>query len=137
MKKNAPAFALFFLFSLTAASAQEQKMMKDDDVKIIELVQTKGEFEQKELALTPGKYRFKIVNKSVNHPVGFHISERMQDGKNGKDIVGFGTIPTGEAKTTDVVELKAGEYNYDCPLNPTPSYKLTVKEMTSEKMQSK
>lgn len=112
-------------------------MTKNDDATVVELVQVKGEFEQKELSLSPGKYRFKIVNKSVDHPVGFQITERMNDGKSGKDVATFGTIPTGEAKTTDVVELKAGEYNYNCPLNPTPSYKLTVKEMTEEKKSSK
>jgi len=102
------------------------------DVTIVELSQTPGAFETTALTLKPGKYQFKVTNASVAKDVGFVIQAASD--KNG-DVMktaipnsfGEALIAEGETTTTGIVELKAGEYVYSCPLNPTPKYTLTVK----------
>ena len=37
-------------------------------------------------------------------------------------------VNKGETSRTGVVELSIGDYQYSCPLNPTPHYSLTVAE---------
>lgn len=115
------------LFSTNSVSAQSTSQ----DVTIIELTQTKGEFFTKELVLKPGKYQFRINNKDVDKELGFVI-QKLAD--QNADVMktaipnSFTTalIKKGEAQYTGIVELKVGEYVYSCPLNPTPHYKLTV-----------
>ncbi len=91
----------------------------------IELAQTPGQFENKELKLKPGNYVFKIVNKGVNHEVGFYLQENDEKGKAvaGSDA---GHVRNGETTTTGTVTLTKGKYVYSCPLNPTPHYVITV-----------
>lgn len=120
--------ALATLFITNTVSAQST----DKDVTIIELTQTTGEFFTQELALKPGKYQFRVNNKDVNKEVGFVIQKSAdKDGDVMKTAVpnSFTTalIKKAEAQYTGIVELKAGQYVYSCPLNPTPHYKLTVK----------
>lgn len=101
-------------------------------VTVIELAQTPGEFNTKELTLKPGQYQFKVKNQNVDKDLGFVI-QRAAD-KN-VDVMksavpnSFTTelINKGETKMTGVVTLEKGEYVYSCPLNPTPQYKITVK----------
>ncbi|MFN3761204.1 MAG: hypothetical protein ACK4SF_18475 [Algoriphagus aquaeductus] len=101
-------------------------------VTVIELAQTPGEFNTKELTLKPGQYQFKVKNQNVDKDLGFVI-QRAAD-KN-VDVMksavpnSFTTelIKKGETKMTGVVTLEKGEYVYSCPLNPTPQYKITVK----------
>jgi hypothetical protein len=80
----------------------------------------------KVLTLKPGAYVFRVTNKNVPYPLGFWLR--------GSGIVGRVTLPSvsGGGLTTGAtkdyaVTLKAGEYLYSCPLNPTPDYKLVVK----------
>ncbi len=91
----------------------------------IELVQTPGQFENKELKLKPGSYVFKIVNQGVKHEVGFYLQEKDD---NGKAVAGSdaGHVKDGEATKTGTVTLAKGKYVYSCPLNPTPHYVITV-----------
>jgi plastocyanin len=91
----------------------------------IELVQTPGQFENKELKLKPGSYVFKIVNQGVKHEVGFYLQEKDDKGKAvaGSDA---GHVRDGEATKTGTVTLAKGKYVYSCPLNPTPHYVITV-----------
>lgn len=116
-------FSLLFLLAGLAANAQTQM---NDEPKIIRLEQTPGHFVQAGLNLSPGKYIFEIYNQAVGKDVGFYL--HMGDSKApiaGSDKAGL--IKNNEVKRTEVVELKAGEYVYSCPLNPTPDYKITVK----------
>ncbi len=103
------------------------------DVTIIELTQTPGEFNTKNLNLEPGKYQFRIVNESVEKEVGFVIQkETDKDGdvmKTGiKEAFASSLIKKGDAQYTGIVDLTAGDYVYSCPLNPTPKYNITVAE---------
>jgi len=84
--------------------------------------------------LAPGKYIFEVTNKNVDKKLGFYLI----DG-NKKQVKNSGLaklIKKGETAKTGIVELKAGNYNYSCPLNPTPHYALTVadKMMKEDKM---
>ncbi len=81
--------------------------------------------EAKILTLKPGAYIFRVTNKNVPYQLGFWLR--------GSGIVGRVTLPSvsGGGLTTGAtkdyaVTLKAGEYLYSCPLNPTPDYKLVV-----------
>ncbi len=82
--------------------------------------------ESKLIELKPGKYVFRVTNKSVPYELGFWLR--------GAGIAGRATLPTVSGggltlgKTQDyAIELKPGEYVYSCPLNTTPDYKLVVK----------
>lgn len=79
------------------------------------------------LTLTPGKYVFRVTNKNVPYALGFWVR--------GDGLLNRATLPSisggglAEGTTMDyAIELKAGEYVYSCPLNPTPNYKLIVAE---------
>jgi hypothetical protein len=84
----------------------------------------------KVIALKPGKYIFRVTNKSVPYELGFWLREADYNWKNPLhkltkvSISGSGLV---QGATKDyAVELKPGEYLYSCPLNPTPDYKLVV-----------
>lgn len=79
------------------------------------------------LELEPGEYIFRVTNVDVPYPLGFWIR--------GDGLVNRATLPSlsGGGLTTGStkdyrIELEPGEYVYSCPLNPTPDYKLVVKE---------
>ncbi len=116
------------LLSSNAISAQTT----EKNVTVIEVTQTAGEISTQSLNLKPGKYQFRVVNKNVEKDLGFVI-QKAEDKKG--DVMktavpnSFTTalVKKGEVQYTGVVELKAGEYVYSCPLNPTPHYTLTVK----------
>lgn len=119
----------FMLLTMTT-SAFGQTMEKD--VTIIELTQVEGEFETQELNLKPGKYQFRVVNKSVDHNVGFVIQkESDKDGDVMETAVPNSfteeQVKMGDAQYTGVVDLTKGDYVFSCPLNPTPHYSITVK----------
>lgn len=84
------------------------------------------------LKLKPGKYVFRVTNKNVPYPLGFWFRSKGYDWRNPlhritKISVSGGGLETG--KTQDyAVTLEAGEYVYSCPLNPTPDYRVIVKE---------
>jgi hypothetical protein len=82
--------------------------------------------ESKPIELKPGKYVFRVTNRSVHYELGFWLR--------GAGIAGRATLPSVSGggltlgKTQDyAIELKPGEYLYSCPLNTTPDYKLVVK----------
>lgn len=123
-------FALAFL-NTTNAFAQQKAMMADhkmtkDDVTVIHLTQTKGQFDTQSLNLKPGKYIFEVTNESVDHEVAFMLVPADSP----KDAIKAAGLPemleAGETQRSGVVELTAGTYKYNCPLNPTPQYTLTV-----------
>ncbi len=109
----------FFLFSFTFAIAQIEQ---------INLEQVKGEFSTTSLDLAAGDYQFNISNNNVGHEVGFVLVPKgSYDQKNHiKDAYVKAPVATGSKSLTNVVNLTPGEYEYFCPLNPTPKYSLTV-----------
>ncbi|OEJ99950.1 plastocyanin/azurin family copper-binding protein [Roseivirga misakiensis] len=123
MKRSLIIAALLIGFSAIGFAQQKEAT-------VIKLDQTPGEFVTKELTLKPGKYIFEVTNKGVDHEVGFVIAP-VKDGKEGDHIkAGYlsKAIKDGEKGSSKVVNLAAGTYNYFCPLNPTPHYKIVVKE---------
>ena len=84
----------------------------------------------KVLKLKPGKYVFRVFNRDVPYTLGFWLRSKGYNWRNPlhkltKTSVSGGGLDTG--KTQDyMVTLKAGEYVYSCPLNPTPDYKILV-----------
>ena len=77
------------------------------------------------LQLKPGKYVFRVTNKNVPYGLGFYLR--------GDGIVNRTTLPSvsggglNQGVTKDYeITLKAGEYIFSCPLNPTPDYKIVV-----------
>ena len=83
--------------------------------------------ESKTIVLSPGDYIFRVRNKNVPYDLGFWLR--------GDGVVAFATLPSvsggglSMGKTRDYrITLKPGNYTYSCPLNPTPNYKLVVKQ---------
>lgn len=84
------------------------------------------------LELSPGTYTFRVENHDVPYELGFWIREADYDWRNPlhkltKTSVSGGGLEQGMSKDY-VVELKPGDYLYSCPLNPTPDYRLVVRE---------
>jgi len=112
--------ALAFSFSLSFAQ----------DAKVISLEQTKGEFTVKELTVSPGQYVFEVSNNGIDHEVGLVVAPEGKTDQSGhiKEAYLKETVKKGGSATSNLVTLTPGTYVYFCPLNPTPQYKLIVKE---------
>jgi plastocyanin len=97
-------------------------------VKNIQLEQTTGAFSTNSLELTPGMYQFTIVNKDVDHEVGFVLAPKgkTDPANHIKEAYVKAPVKNGSSSITNVVSLTPGEYVYFCPLNPTKEYNLTV-----------
>ncbi len=78
----------------------------------------------KVLELKPGKYIFRVTNKNVPYALGFWLRGKGL-GRVTLPSASGGGLALGTTKDY-AVELKAGEYIYSCPLNPTPNYRLIV-----------
>lgn len=114
-------FLGLLLLSSIASFAQEAKT--------IQLNQTPGEFETKELTLKAGEsYVFEVTNAGVDHKVGFVVAPegKTDQANHVANAYLSKTIKNGESAKSKVVTLDKGEYVYFCPLNPTPQYKITV-----------
>lgn len=81
--------------------------------------------EAKTLKLKPGKYIFRVTNKNVPYNLGFYLRGAGVYGRVTLPKVSGGGLTTGVTKDY-LIDLVAGEYNYSCPLNTTPDYKITV-----------
>jgi hypothetical protein len=84
------------------------------------------------LQLKPGRYVFRVTNKNVPYELGFWLREHDYSLSNPlhkvtKISVSGGGLALGTTKDY-VVDLKPGQYVYSCPLNPTPNYRLVVRE---------
>lgn len=80
----------------------------------------------KPLELKPGRYIFRVTNRSVPYELGFWVR--------GATLISRARLPSvsGAGLTRGVtqdyqIDLKAGEYVYSCPLNTTPDYRLIVR----------
>lgn len=125
MKKLIAILVLFVGFSMTTQA--QNKMMKKN-VKTVSLQQTKGEFTQKSITLSPGTYVFEIENTGVGHDVGFVLAPKGKtDAANHiKNAYVTEVVKNDTKGHSKKVTLKKGEYVYFCPLNPTPQYTLIV-----------
>ena len=96
----------------------------------VNLEQTTGVFSTTNLSLEAGQVQFNISNKDVDHEVGFVLVPKGKyDAENHiKEAYVTAAVATGKTSQTSIVNLEAGEYEYFCPLNPTPKYTLTVHE---------
>lgn len=123
--KMLPVLALFL--AVTGLQAQSDEGNIIEGVTLIKLSQVPGEYETTELNLPPGKYIFEVTNKNVDKGLGFWLtptdSPKSQIANSGLSKL----VGKGEVARTGLVELGAGEYQYSCPLNPTPHYTITVK----------
>ena len=104
-----------------------------DKVETVSLEQTTGVFEQDNLTLKVGVYQFNIANNNVDHEVGFVLvpKGKYDAADHIKAAYVKAPVATGKNSMTNVVSLEAGEYEYFCPLNPTPKYSLTVIDKVS------
>jgi len=81
--------------------------------------------QSKTITLKPGKYIFRVTNQNVPYGLGFWLRGDGLLGRATLPSVSGGGLEEGVTKDYEIV-LKAGEYLYSCPLNPTPDYKLVV-----------
>lgn len=99
-----------------------------EDPKVVKLTQTEGKFEITKLTLKPGTYTFEVTNDGVDHEVGFVLVPKGATSQEDhiKSAYLKSTIGDGDSSVSGEVTLEAGEYEYFCPLNPTPRYVLVV-----------
>lgn len=119
MKKIIASLVLALVF-VNFSNAQKPKTIK--------LSQTDGKFEQTELKLKPGTYVFEVMNDHVDHEVGFVLVPKGATSKADHIKAAYlkKTVNDGESSRSGEVKLEKGEYEYFCPLNPTPHYSLIV-----------
>ena len=77
------------------------------------------------LRLKPGRYVFRVSNKNVPYELGFWLRGDGLLARATLPSVSGGGLVTGKTQEYEI-DLKAGDYLYSCPLNPTPDYRLIV-----------
>lgn len=120
--KNKSIFILIAMFIFSVG------IHAQSTVKTIHLEQTEGVFTIQNLKIAPGAYKFEIANNGVDHEVGFVLAPKGKtDAANHiKEAYVTAPVKNGSTSSSQVVTLEKGEYQYFCPLNPTPLYTLTV-----------
>ena len=78
------------------------------------------------LELKPGRYVFRVSNENVPYVLGFWLRGAGL-ARLALPSVSGGDINMGESRDYEIT-LVEGEYHYSCPLNPTPDYRLVVKQ---------
>ena len=121
MKINKLFLMVVFALGVSYANAQVEQ---------INLEQTPGKFTTENVTLAEGEYQFNISNNNVGHEVGFVLVPKGKyDAENHiKEAYVTSAVADGKSSLSNIVTLEAGEYEYFCPLNPTPKYTLTVLE---------
>ena len=111
----------FIAISINFATAQVEQ---------INLEQTKGAFTTTNLSLAEGEYQFNVSNNNVGKEVGFVLvpKGKYEPANHIKEAYVTAPVANNKSSLTNVVNLAPGEYEYFCPLNPTPKYSLTVYE---------
>ncbi len=116
--------SLITLILVITFSAQAQ------EVKTVDLEQTKGEFTQKEIKLSEGSYIFNITNNQAGTDVGFVLVPQGKDASDAKNHIKEAyvtkVVAEGKTESSNTVALQKGTYTYFCPLNKTPQYTLVV-----------
>ena len=121
-------FLRSFVVLLAVITANSIYAQNTENVTVVQLSQVEGQYENTNLALTPGKYIFEVTNKNVAKKLGFYLTP-TSDAK--AQVANSGLshlVAKGKTARTGVVDLTAGDYQYSCPLNPTPHYSLKVAE---------
>ena len=128
--KNLILFLTVVLGINTAALAQDKRM--DQKIKTITLEQIPGEFTKKQLTVPEGTYLFEIVNKGIDHNVGFVLVAKGKDPSKPENHIqtAYVTAPVGtdSKEMSKPTKLTKGEYIYFCPLNPTATDNTLVVE---------
>ena len=78
------------------------------------------------LELKPGRYVFRVSNENVPYVLGFWLRGAGLARLTLPSVSGGG-VNMGESRDYEIT-LAEGEYHYSCPLNPTPDYRLVVKQ---------
>ena len=118
---------LIALFATSFLSAQTE------NITVVSLSQTAGQYETTSLSLAPGKYIFEITNQNVDKDLGFYLVNADAKQVNNSGVSHL--VAKGKTARTGIVELTEGTYKYNCPLNPTPQYTLTVSEKSMVKQE--
>lgn len=123
MKINISKIITVLAFAVSAVTLNAQ-------VQNVQLSQVDGAFETTHLTLTPGDYKFEIANNGVDKELGFVLvpEGKYEAESHIKEAYVTTPVANGTSSKTSVVSLTPGTYEYFCPLNPTPKYKLTVVE---------
>ena len=126
MKTLLSIITLILTVSLSTSVNAQSGATYVEDVTVVQLQQTEGAYNATSLDLAPGKYIFEVTNKNVDKDLGFYLTP-TSDAKAQVQNSGLSSlIGKGETARTGVVTLTEGSYQYSCPLNPTPHYKLNV-----------
>jgi hypothetical protein len=81
----------------------------------------------KPIKLRPGRYIFRVTNRNVPYELGFWLrGAGTLDRLSLPSVSGKG-LTTGETRDFEVL-LEQGEYVYSSPSNPTPDYRLVVRQ---------
>ncbi len=99
-----------------------------DKVQTVQFHQEPGLFKAPKLSLKEGVYQFEVINNNVDHEVGFVLVPKGKYDATHHITEAYVKAPVvqGSSSMTNIIELQAGEYEYFCPLNPTPKYSLSV-----------
>lgn len=134
MKNSIKNALLIFALIFSGSSFAQHSMKKDkmeSKAEVVQLTQVEGDFKTtKGLTLEAGKaYVFEVANEGVDHAVGFVIAPKgkIDQEHHIKNAYVKEMVADGMSSTSQEVVLAAGEYEYFCPLNPTPHYTITVK----------
>ena len=79
----------------------------------------------KTIHLKPGKYVFRVTNKNVPYALGFWLRGDGLLNRAKLPSTSGGGLTLGTSRDYEI-DLRAGNYVYSCPLNPTPDYRLVV-----------
>ena len=79
----------------------------------------------KVITLKPGRYIFRVQNRNVPYALGFWLRGEGLISRATLPSVSGGGLTQGTTKDYEIT-LNPGDYEYSCPLNPTPNYKLRV-----------
>jgi hypothetical protein len=79
------------------------------------------------IKLRPGRYIFRVTNRNVPYELGFWLrGAGTLDRLSLPSVAGKG-LTTGTTKDFEIL-LEEGEYLYSSPRNPTPDYRLVVRQ---------
>jgi hypothetical protein len=74
--------------------------------------------------LKAGTYQFQVTNRDVPYELGFYLRGEGLSQATLPKVSGGGLTP-GKTQSYEIT-LKAGQYLFSCPLNPTPDYLIIV-----------
>ena len=103
-----------------------QSRSKEDCERINSKTGTERLAGAKPLELKPGRYIFRVANRSVPYELGFWLRGAGIVGRARLPSVSGGGLARGTTRDYEI-DLVPGEYVYSCPLNTTPDYRLIVK----------